>query len=1407
MDRFLLSAVVVLVMLALAPAASAQGELTTLYSSIEGESDVQGVNSVPVGPTFLGDFRYATSFTPTRSGNASLLSMRGQCVINFPTTKTCDSIGEVSIQADANGRPSGTSLGTMGFYLVDALQTGDPVRQQCGTLAPRVQLTAGTKYWAVMSAPEGIGWLYYKEAPTQTVLESVDGGEWKTPPVPTKTLALRIDAGFDQCVPRAKTIPAPGDTLADMYVRTGHTAFNTISIENTGVAPLTWSGASFSGADASVFSLFDQMSQAAPRFPRQLGVGGGLRIIEVRCTGGQEERWYRATLTFHTNDPQTPDLSFPVKCLVDNTPPNVGRNAVHPPDGQNNWYVKPIDVGISSIDPGGENASGVKQSFCWRGDQRWGFYGGVQTITLTEEGAARLGCSAEDLAGNVGYGDLGDFWLDTRRPSVIPVYDPLPTAYGWNNTPTTLSFECDEPMPGSGKDPARPVTGGGTVNAETAGTDFTSAGCADIAGWVAFPVTATVRIDMTDPVISSSVSPAPNGAGWHNRDVTVAFDCADAGQVQSGIATDTADDVVVSEEGAAVEVESPGSCMDKAANQAVTHRRTLKLDKTGPTTEIGDGPRAATNATTAELSFEGADSLSGLAGFECRLDDAAFAACSGPVRLSDLADGEHTFQVRGVDVAGNVDGTPAAHTWTVDTAPPNTGIGQAPSHFSPFTSASFTYQGDALGGTAITGFECRLDGADWEPCRDTYSGLADGEHQLDVRAVDAAGNADDSPVVHTWTIDTSAPDTAIDSGPQAITNSRSAAFTYHGDALGGTPIDLYECRLDGAAWGECRTYEGLGDGEHRFEVRAFDSARNVDPDPATHTWTVDTAAPDTRIDSGPDALTRSRSASFTFGSADATAYECNLDDGGWGACRTYEELADGKHELEARARDAAGNADESPATHTWTVDTTAPDTTIGSGPAAVTSDRAATFTYSGDGAAGYECRLDDDAWGACPPDYVGLDGGEHRFEVRAVDAAGNADDSPAAHTWRIDLTGPTTTIAEKPAARTGTGVARFRVTAEDTGGSRVDRIECRLDGQPFEECTTPEWNNLAAGRHTFEARAVDALDNVEDPPVSYSWVVTGFLVADDEATTREDTPVMIDVGANDVRPNGGQVTIATDARSTEGGTVSAGMGERVRYIPPADFNGTDTFRYTATYDGDTVAGKVTVQVLDVEDPASSQPADAIAADSDSAPHVTVARDVRCGRSDNGTFRLKVEDPDTDVSAFQISGTSSSRLVGLAFGTAGDSRTVSITRKPGLRRATVTVRLTDGTHEFEARVRLAVGTAGADRMRGTAGPDLLFGLGGNDRIAARGGDDLICGGGGADRLDGGAGNDVVIGGRGDDRLRGGDGNDVVRGDTGADRLIGGAGDDELRGGPRGDLFLPAPGADRLVDFDASRGDAR
>jgi hypothetical protein len=1398
MSRFLLSCVVVLVMLVAAPAAHA--ELTNLYNSMDGDQTVQGINSVPVGPSFLGTFRAATSFRPTRSGDASVVSMRGQCVIPYPQGTTCQGIGEVSIQADKNGRPSGVSLGTMGFYLTDSLSSGDPVKRECGRLSPHVHLDAGTKYWAVMTAPDGIGWNDWTDDATE-VLESIDDGAWHAAPN-NKKLALRVDTGVDECVPDAKLLPEPGSTLGDLYVRTGGVAVNSLTLGNEGLIPLTWSSYTISGPDAQYFDVVPQAG-AQFKFPRQIGVGG-LALANVSCTGGPQERWYYATVTLHTNDPDTPDLSFKTECLVDNTPPKIEYTAPQP-DGRNGWFVHPIPINVSANDP--EPSSLVRATVCASDAERWDSPGAGLSVLMTAEGVHGIGCSASDRVGNTGSAGIGTYKLDSRAPVPEPVFTPARTEDGWNNAATSLHFDCQDPEPGSGVD--QPATGGGTVTDETPGTDFTSAGCNDIAGNDSEPATATVRIDMTKPVITpAGVTPAPNAAGWNRTDVTVAFDCGDTGNVQSGIKTDAVADQPFNRETAGRDVASVGECIDKAANQADVATKRVKIDKTAPTTTIDDGPAQYTNATAASLPFSGADGLSGVAGYECRLDSGPNVPCTTPFGLTGLTDGTHTVSLRAIDVAGNPDATPATHTWMVDTAQPDTALGNAPAAATSSRSAAFTHSGDALGGSPVSGYECRLDGGAWGACQD-YANLADGQHRFEVRATDAAGNVDSTPATYTWTVDTAAPQTHMDAGPNAATKSRSASFTYSGDALGGTPITGYECRLDGGAWGACHDYANLADGDHRFEVRAVDAAGNADDTPAEHTWTVDTVAPDTEITRGPDTGS-ARTAAFEYrglalGGTDIARLECRLDGGDWGDCHDYAGLDDGEHRFEVRAIDAAGNADETPAAHTWTVDTVAPQTAIGSGPDAVTASRMAAFTYSGDplggtAIAGYECRLDDAAWAACAA-YSNLDAGAHRFQVRAVDGAGNADATPATYTWTIDLTAPTTTITAKPDARTPEPDARFVMAATDHGGSTVAGLECRLDGQAFASCTSPvQYTGLPEGRHTFEVRATDGVGNVESP-VAYTWTITGFIARDDAATTRAGNPVVIDVEANDRLP--GPATIAADARSAKGGAVTVVDGG-LRYMPAAGFSGTDTFGYELTYNGDMSAAKVTVVVTPVDDGGSAPTV--VPGRANAAPHVTIARTGRCGRSKtSGTFRLLID--DADAAAVKVTGSASHHGVGVHIGGTAAERTIAITRPQGLRAATVTLRVTDGPHVIEIPIRLAVGTAGSDRLRGTAGPDLLFGLGGRDAIKGRGGDDLLCGGPGADRLSGGAGNDVMLGGRGNDVLRGGAGNDVLRGDTGADRLIGGIGDDVLRGGPRADVFRAAPGNDRLVDFDPATGDVR
>ena len=87
-------------------------------------------------------------------------------------------------------------------------------------------------------------------------------------------------------------------------------------------------------------------------------------------------------------------------------------------------------------------------------------------------------------------------------------------------------------------------------------------------------------------------------------------------------------------------------------------------------------------------------------------------------------------------------------------------------------------------------------------------------------------------------IDTTAPETQIDSGPASPTNSTSAAFTFSADE-----ISTFECQLDGGGFGACASPYAVVDGSHVFDVRATDLAGNTDATPASHAWTVDATSP------------------------------------------------------------------------------------------------------------------------------------------------------------------------------------------------------------------------------------------------------------------------------------------------------------------------------------------------------------------------------------------------------------------------------------------------------------------------------------------------------------------------------------------------------------------------------------
>jgi hypothetical protein len=95
------------------------------------------------------------------------------------------------------------------------------------------------------------------------------------------------------------------------------------------------------------------------------------------------------------------------------------------------------------------------------------------------------------------------------------------------------------------------------------------------------------------------------------------------------------------------------------------------------------------------------------------------------------------------------------------------------------------------------------------------------------------------------------------------------------------------------------------------------------PPPLAPQPTRDTTPPNTRLTASPPRRTRAYRARFRFSSTEAgSAFQCKLDRRRWTACRSpqaYRRLRKGLHVFRVRARDAAGNADPTPAVRSWRI--------------------------------------------------------------------------------------------------------------------------------------------------------------------------------------------------------------------------------------------------------------------------------------------------------------------------------------------------------------------------------------------------------------------------------------------------------------------------------------------------------
>ncbi|MFL5321013.1 MAG: endonuclease/exonuclease/phosphatase family protein, partial [Myxococcaceae bacterium] len=187
---------------------------------------------------------------------------------------------------------------------------------------------------------------------------------------------------------------------------------------------------------------------------------------------------------------------------------------------------------------------------------------------------------------------------------------------------------------------------------------------------------------------------------------------------------------------------------------------------------------------------------------------------------------------------------------------------------------------------------------------------------------------------------------------------------------------------------------------------------------------VDAGVLDTFLLSAPPAFSNDSDAGFTFSSDFALAtFECSLDSASFASCSSpfgYSALSEGGHLFAVRAVDVDGGVDPTPATASWSVDLTPPDTTLTSAPSGDLSVNSATFTFSSEPGASFECSLDGAAFTPCASgagvNY--LSSGPHSFEIRAKDEAGNVDPTPASASWNVL---PGTTLVRIVAANTSSG--------------------------------------------------------------------------------------------------------------------------------------------------------------------------------------------------------------------------------------------------------------------------------------------------------------------------------------------------------------------------------------------------
>ncbi|WP_171334276.1 Ig-like domain-containing protein, partial [Acinetobacter baumannii] len=574
--------------------------------------------------------------------------------------------------------------------------------------------------------------------------------------------------------------------------------------------------------------------------------------------------------------------------------------------------------------------------------------------------------------------------------------------------------------------------------------------------------------------------------------------------------------------------------------------------------------------------------------------------------LPTLADGPHTITVTATDAAGNV-GTDTGVV-TVDTAAPNTaGVTFT---IDSVTADNVINASEAAGNVTITGVlknvpsdaaatavTIVINGVTYTATVDSAAGTwtvsvpgsgltADADKTIDAKVTftDAAGNSSSVNDTQTYTVDTTAPDAPVINpvnGTDPITGTAEPGSTVTVTYPNGDTATVV-AGPDGS-WSVPNP--GLNDGDE-VEAIATDPAGNpslpgtaivdaVGPNTDGVNFTVDSVTADNVINASEASGNVTVTGVLKNVPADAAntvvtvvingqTYTATVDStaGTWTVSVSGSDLtADADKTIDAKVTftDAAGNSSSVNDTHTYTVDTVAPNAPVldpinATDPVSGQAEPGSTVTVTyPDGTTATVVAGTDGSWSVPNPGNL-VDG--DTVTATATDPAGNTS-LPGTGTVSADITAPVVALDDvltndSTPALTGTVNDPTATVVVNVDGVDYPAVNNGDGTWTLADNTLP---TLADGPHTITVTATDAAGNVGND--------TAVVTID---TVAPNAPVLDPINATD--PVSGQAepgsTVTVTYPDGTTATVVAGTDGSWSVPNPGNLVDGDTVTATAT---------------------------------------------------------------------------------------------------------------------------------------------------------------------------------------------------------------------------------------------------